>query len=354
MNGASTSQEEIESDVVVVGAGPAGTSAAIRCAFAGLRVVLIERSEFPRHRPGETLHPGIEPLLKQLGVWERVEQAGFVRHSGQQVYRSGQNEFQEFGSDQNGPWLGLQAWRAEFDDILLQRARELGVEVWQPCSVLNATVREGRVLLGVESDRGTIEARFTIDATGSRHWLAGELQIPMRFESPRLLARYGYVEGDYTEAFEAPILKSDLSGWTWIARVRERTYQWTRLSLHSGSDDSWSDDAVQRPAELQELTPTGHTCGADVTWRCVSAPAGPGYFLCGDAAAVLDPASSHGVLKAVMSGIYAGHLIEQVSSNLKSETAAATEYSDWLTRWFRHDVDALKQHYSSMGMRIPG
>ncbi|MFM9965433.1 MAG: NAD(P)/FAD-dependent oxidoreductase [Planctomycetaceae bacterium] len=221
----------------------------------------------------------------------------------------------------------------------------------QPCAVGNAIVRDGTVI-GVESDHGDILADFTIDAAGGRHWLANELHLPMQTASPQLLARYGYVEGDYAEAHDAPILKADAIGWTWIARVRERTYQWTRLSLRREVDDASQACVNEPPVELRALTPMGHTCGADVTWRCVSPPAGAGYFLCGDAAAVLDPASSHGVLKAVMSGIYAGHLVAQMRADLKSNDAAATEYSDWLTDWFRHDVKALKDHYSDMGCSI--
>jgi len=51
-----------------------------------------------------------------------------------------------------------------------------------------------------------------------------------------------------------------------------------------------------------------------------------------------------------MSGIYAGHLIEQNRIGLKSTTAASAEYSDWLTRWFQNDVIELRKHYSNMGL----
>ena len=337
--------------LVIIGAGPAGTAAAITAAAVGVNVTLLERSEFPRHRPGETLHPGIEPLLRQLGVWERIEQVGFVRHAGVRIRSQGREDFQPFGSDANGEWLGLQAWRAEFDQVLLQRASELGVRVLHPCSVERAIVREG-VVTGVESDQGRIFADITIDAAGGRHWLANELRIPMHIESPMLVAQYGYVEGDYADAHDSPVLTTDADGWTWIARVRERTFQWTRLSLNPEMDHVAPPMKSEIPVELRLLAQVGHICGADVTWRGVSAPAGAGYFICGDAAAVLDPASSHGVLKAVMSGIYAGHLAGQILGSTKTTMDARIEYSDWLTRWFRHDVDSLKKLYEQMGWRI--
>src|SRR5215207_6489953 len=74
-----------DADVVIVGGGPAGSAAALWCVRQGLRVVLLEREEFPRHRPGETLPPGVEPVFVQLGVNEAIAAAGFTRHPGTQV-----------------------------------------------------------------------------------------------------------------------------------------------------------------------------------------------------------------------------------------------------------------------------
>lgn len=339
-------------DIAVIGGGPSGTAAAITAARSGRRVVLVERSQFPRYRPGETLHPGIEPLLRQLGVWDEIEQQGFVRHAGVTIQSAEQVRSTQYGSDENGPWLGLQAWRADFDQLLMQKSRELGVHILQPCVVGKILVRD-RCVVGVETDQGTIFADFIVDAAGNRHWLSHQLGIPLQTESPRLLARFGYVEGVYAAAHATPVLKVDTSGWTWIARVRENLYQWTRLSLMDDQVNATASDAAELPVELRALRAVGHINGADVTWRCVSAPAGTGYFLCGDAAAVLDPAASHGVLKAVMSGIYVGHLVGQIAEHAKTRNEAVKEYSDWIKSSFHHDVNSLREHYSRMGMIMP-
>ncbi|HEX2181704.1 MAG TPA: hypothetical protein VHH10_05425 [Rubrobacteraceae bacterium] len=63
---------------------------------------------------------------------------------------------------------------------------------------------------------------------------------------------------------------------------------------------------------------------------------------------MLDPASSHGVLKALMSGMMAAHLIAQVVCYEASESAAAQRYSDWILRWFDHDVAGLLALYGRL------
>ena len=145
----------VDADVVVVGGGPAGSAAAIACATRGLSVVLCERERSGRERPGETLHPGIEPLLRQLGIADRLARVVGARHAGIWIEWGGPRRFEAFGGDASGPWNGIQAWRADFDALLLTRARELGVEVRQPCAVTGAMMRDG-ILHGLETTAGRL------------------------------------------------------------------------------------------------------------------------------------------------------------------------------------------------------
>ncbi|WP_341284975.1 NAD(P)/FAD-dependent oxidoreductase [Priestia megaterium] len=325
--------------VIVVGGGPAGASVAISCAQRGLNVLIIEEEVFPRYRAGETLHPGIEPLLKDLGVREKVNKANFLRHKGNWVKWEKQLNFIPFGSDENGPWLGYQAWRADFDSILLDHALSLGVEIWKSCKALNPIVQKERII-GLKTNKGDIYASFIIDATGRSQWLAKKLKLKIQTYSPRLIARYGYVEGDCYIRNEAPAIIADDNGWTWTACVRPGIYQWTRLSIDNEVlNKNWV------PEEFKELNIRGRMYGADMTWRIITKPGGAGYFLVGDAAAILDPASSHGVLKAIMSGMMTGNLVYQILKKQQREDIAIQRYCKWINSWFMHDVEKLRKLY---------
>jgi flavin-dependent dehydrogenase len=242
---------------------------------------------------------------------------------------------------------------------LLQRARAAGAAVYQSCRAVDLLrEKSGRVTgvmaspkrAGTEGAVNTkLRARFVVDAAGSRHWLARRLTLSIERHSPRLIARYGYVDGVCPKRDEAPALVADSDGWTWTARVRPRRYAWTRLSLR---DPRWRDEHLLPPEELRGdgLRQWGKVRGADVSWRVVVPAAGSGYFLVGDAATVLDPASSHGVLRAIMSGMMAAHLITQIACYEANESVAAERYSDWIRRWFAHDVAGLRALYA----RLPG
>lgn len=332
--------------MIVIGGGPAGAAAAIVCAAARLRVALITRPRSTEFVPGETLHPGIEPLLERLGIAECLRGTDFLRDEGHWVTWNGPRTLVRFGADADGAWRGFHAWRPRFDALLLQRARDAGVAVREGEAVQRVLHRGARVY-GVETVNEALEASITIDASGARQVVARQLDLRVQYASRPLIAWYGWARSTHRYTRPLPELVADADGWTWTAQVRPGIHQWTRLRL-----DDWRPAPTWVPPQLAEAEPCGPVRGADVTWRLVTPSAGVGYFLTGDAALVLDPTSSHGVLRAIMSGMMAAQLAMARLIHRRSQAEVARTYASWLTSWFRHDVDRMAAAYDAAGLSV--
>jgi flavin-dependent dehydrogenase len=319
--------------MLVVGAGPAGCSAAIRGAARGLTVGIIERSRFPRDLPGEALHPDIDRVFDELGVREAVASAGFLKYPGWILEHDGEPIYVPL-SESMLLRFGYQVWRADFDTLLLEHARRCGATVLQETNA-REVLAAGRVV-GLESAEGRLLARHVIDASGSRRWLARQLSLPARPLSPRLVARYGYSDRDFGLGI-LPQFREHADGWTWLAKVRESTFQCVRLALVPD---------VELPPLPAHFGFPQRLRGADVTWRLVDACAGPGYFLCGDAAATLDPAASGGVARAMESGCRAADLVADVCAGAKTEREATHGYREWLAARIWSEARTLASRHS--------
>ena len=336
-----------KTDIVIVGGGPAGAAAAITARSYGFRVVVLEREVGAKMWPGEAAHPGIEPLLLRLGVLDAVSAADFVRYEGHWVAWGGEPlRFLPFGQDEGGPWKGFQLWRPEFDAIMLDGARRAGSLIVRPCGELRPIV-DGNQVVGVETSERTWRCAFVIDATGRRRWLARAFCLPIEQHGPPRVAWFGYVNGDNPELDPNPKIVSDANGWTWMARIRPNLYQWVRLPLQGVRlPSNW------RPDELAGLQPIQQRRGIDVSSTIANHTAGPGYFLAGDAASIVDPLSSHGVLKAMMSGIKAAHYSAAVLRRGVSPDAVAKAYHVWLAQWFNRDCSGLDDLYRAISGRF--
>ena len=324
-------------DLVVVGGGPAGAAAAITGADAGLSVVLLEASGQPRPRPGETLHPGVEVVLRELGAADAVAERDWVRHAGHWVEWGGPPRFDAFGGDAAGPWYGYQAPRDQLDAVLLDRAVAAGAEVRRGCRAVDPTVTRGRVD-GVLVDGGRLAARHVIDASGRRHWSARRLAVPVERVSRRLVASWGHLEGRWPARDAAPLLRADGDGWTWAARVGPGAYAWVGLDVTRAG-------LRRAPVCPHGITVTRGPFGADVTWRKAAVAAAPGLLLAGDAAGVLDPASGSGVLRALVTGTVAARAVADVRLGRLPEEHVVAAYRRWLSAWFRADVARLDGLY---------
>lgn len=334
-------------DVIVVGGGPAGTATAIVCSTHGLRTVLLEADSEAGERPGETLHPGIEPLLRSLGIDNQVNQSSFLRHPGYLVRSGSNSSFQAYRSDRGVQWFGYQAERKRLRCILLERALASGVAV----SLGERAIRPvlcGDTVSGLVTTAQTYASRFVIDATGSSQWLRRQLRIGCFRVSTLLVAYYGWVEPSrkLERSHILPEFRMGGGGWSWTAPIKPGKFAWVSLNL---SDKRSSRMIV--PAILAHSTPIGRLGARDVTWKIARPCAGPGYFLVGDAACVLDPASSHGVLMALMSGMIVAESIVQTLSGRANVDRLQKGYCRWTEDRFCSDAQALISLYSDMESR---
>ena len=307
-------------DVLIVGTGPAGCAAAIRAASHGLSVALVERTRLTGVLPGEALHPDVNRVFDELGVTEAVSDAGFVRYPGWIRKRSGEQTFVPFLGE-SGFRFGYQAWRSELDSILIARARRAGAVVVQLSGRGEPILSSGRVT-GLQLSGRQFGCRHLVDASGTARWLSRKMSLPVTRLSPRLVAEYGYLWGD-SEFGTIPEFHEGACGWTWLARVRTDCCQCVRLSLVGDADSPPLQTPFDRLTRLRR---------ADVTWRVVPACAGAGYFLCGDAAATLDPAAPSGVARALAAGIQAADLIAQVEAGDVTGHDGSLAYREWLGR----------------------
>ncbi|MEA3029788.1 MAG: hypothetical protein QOG13_1113 [Sphingomonadales bacterium] len=309
-------------DLVVIGGGPAGAAAAIHARQAGLDVLLLESGGQSAPAPGETLHPGVEPILDRLGVGDSVRAAGFHRHSGVFVSWDGARRFDAYGSDEAGPWRGFQAERRVLREILLDAAASCGVEVRREGVAHAPVMRDGHVV-GIEAGGRATPARWTIDASGRRSWLARSLRLPAIVRSPPVFAAFGWT-GTGRAGGGEPELCATPDGWRWTAPL-------------GGSRSAWVEAVVDPPRMRRGL-------GADLTWHMRDCAA-PGHFLAGDAAVTLDPCSSHGVLRAMLTGIMCADLAAEEIAGKISAREAAERYRGWLAAWFDAEVEALAGLY---------
>lgn len=314
-------------DLLVIGAGPAGCAAAITARQAGLCVLLLEAAVSFKRRPGETLHPGMEPILHQLGVWPCMEAAGFHRHEGVWTTWDGPRTFHPYGRDARGSWQGIQAERARFDALMAEAALRAGVTFLRPCRAIKVIRDAEGTVTGVDTTHGVKHARWVADATGQRAWLANQLRLEATYFSPVMIIKFGWRARPRCDEDANPSFNASSGGWNWEAPIDDNNNAWVILRLADSADHGstgLSDKAT----------------GMQLRWRLHDSSAGKGYFLLGDAAALLDPSSSHGVLRAMMSGMLASRLIathrDDVSTNL------CGRYRAWMRGQFEKDVAALK------------
>src|SRR5687767_4311658 len=134
------SNETTSYDVIIIGGGPAGAATATLLADAGRKVLVAERTKYPRFHIGESLMPETYWSFKRLGLLPKLKQSNFVRKYSVQFVTASGRESQPFYFDEMNPHECSVTWqvvRSEFDKLMLENARRHGVEVWEASNVVD-------------------------------------------------------------------------------------------------------------------------------------------------------------------------------------------------------------------------
>jgi flavin-dependent dehydrogenase len=308
-------------DAIVVGGGPAGSTASLVMARGGLRVLLIERTPFPRFHVGESFLPRGYALIRELGLLDELNKVTHVPKYGAEFGFGYGGTTVRFTFDQGlakAENATFNVERAPFDAMLLNAARNAGVEVLQGPAVRKVlNLADGDV--SVQVDDTVIRGKWLMDASGQSTFLGRTLGTRHALPNHRKVAYFGHFEnvqrltGD--EEGHPTVVMCD-EGWFWLIPIdAQRTSIGLvmdanvvgQIGLPSQELLFWG---LKRCPLLRDRTTqakfpaTTNTC-ADFSYYC-RPYAGPGYFLLGDAAFFLDPIFSTGICLGMMGAVRAG------------------------------------------------
>jgi halogenation protein CepH len=355
-------------DVIVVGGGPAGSTAAGFLALEGRRVLVLEKERFPRYHIGESLLTATLPIFDALEVSPEIQRAGFIRKPGGTfIWGRGTEPWSFFFRDDPGGLPhAFHVVRAEFDEILFRHAGKLGADVRDGHRVRQVHCDEGVRVTVACGDEKTLEFEgdYLIDASGQDALLGrreGLRQFNAFFKN---LAVFGYFTG--AQRLDGPVAGNILSaafdeGWFWFIPLHDGTtsvgavVDARRLSGAAAADvEGLYARLIKQCSPIAERLRTAQLVSPVRIVRDYSYDSrrfhGPRYLLAGDAACFIDPVFSTGVHLACISGTLAAQTLNKVLSGRSARELFAQydaryrslfeRYLNFLYFFYDHHCDA--------------
>lgn len=339
-----------ETDVLVIGAGPAGAVAAASLQRDGLRALVVEKQRFPRFVIGESLLPHTMDLLKEVGLLEAVEAKGFIHKTGA-VFRRGHEVCDFDFANQSGPgWkYTYHVPRAEFDQTVADTVAARGVEMLYGHGVKSVNFVNAHAEAVLEQPDGAsrvVSARFVLDCSGYGRVLPRLLDLEAPSKFPTRESLFTHVTGDKRppgrDEGKIWVCMHPGGAWIWIIPfsngktsvgiVAEPEF----FARYPGDPETQfraiiqsEPNAITRLGDMQLVFPPqsikGFACSVKQLF-------GPRYALAGNATEFLDPIFSSGVTLAMESGLCAARV---VTRQLRGEAV------DWQADYADHVMQGV-------------
>lgn len=334
-------------DVAVIGAGPAGSAAAIGLAQRGYEVALVDKKFFPREKLcGDFINPVNWPVFRELGVEHRVLAQPHAEVSGFRITTAaGREAVAQFTKSDHGQSVGLGLRRAYLDQVLLDRAVALEVTVFQGRRL--ADLARAAQVWRLRADGGEEwQAKILVGADGRNSWVAQRLGLNKRAAGGRSvgfqcrLKSAGAVDGKV----EIHLFPGGYAGVVGLGdgtlnlclavdkrtlpRERSAEFLFARILPHN----PFLRDILERSeimSELRSVYPVYFP-----SRRCY----GDRALLVGDAARVSEPVTGEGIYFAMRSGLMAAETVDRALRRGDLSAASLQSYMQNFRRAFRARV----------------
>jgi len=352
---------QAETDVVVIGGGPAGATTSTLIAQQGYRVQLFEREKFPRFHIGESLIPETYWVLKRLNMLDKMKSSPFVKkHSVQFVGSSGRLS-EPFYFMEHKPHECSQTWqvlRSEFDKMMLDNAREHGVEAHEGARVMDVLFEGDRAVgvrvQGEDGSQHDVRAKVVVDASGQSKLIASRFKLSVADPELKKGALWTYFKGAYRdqgrdEGATMVLQTEGKKGWFWYIPLHNDIISVGVVSsfdyLFNGRGDHetiYNEELDRCPAVKERVSigqrVTGFFATKDYSYRSRQG-SGNGWVLVGDAFGFLDPLYSSGVLLALKSGQLAA---DAIGKSLAAGDTSGDALGEWIPD-FTEGMDRMRR-----------